>query len=413
MYLFRLASLLFILSSCNYLPDAGDSTVFKTETKISDVIYYFESNASDLTKVDQFWDDLKMNHHIPYTHNDSVLFLYRGSASSVSWQGDFSGWSQDKSVQTEGTQINGTDIFYLKLQFPNDARIDYKIVVNSDWILDPNNPNQQWSGFGPNSELKMPKYEDSPYLQLQSGVESGTLSSTKTIESTNLNYTVGYKIWVPAQYDTTATERYKMLYVTDGQEYADNKLGALTQVAANLIHEKKITPFIIVFISPLNPTNSSQNRRVTEYVLNPNYSAFLVNELIPKVEASYFVSGKAEDRAILGTSLGGLHSAYIMATQSNFFKRIGIHSPAFWYKPEIFTLVETLTVSPETIYMTTGTIHDTETEANQMKTLFDKKGWKNGYMKVNEGHSWGNWSGTMDEMLIHLFPAINTSISHD
>jgi enterochelin esterase-like enzyme len=402
--------LLFGLFACNISPESGHLNNYQTESNVSEVLHFLESNKSDSSTLNTYWQELKDTKRIPFTHKDTALFLYKGAGTSVSWQGDFSGWGQNSSVTTKGTRIGSSDIFYLKHIFPSDARLDYKIVVDSNWILDPNNPNQQWSGFGPNSELKMPDYKDSPYKNLQSGVKAGNLSSTKTISSVNLGYTVGYKVWLPADYDSSSTEPYKMLYVTDGQEYADSRLGALQEVAANLMHDKKIQPFIMVFISPLNPSNPGQNRRTTEYVLNASYSKFLVDELIPAVESVYHVSGIADDRAILGTSLGGLHSAYILATESESFKRIGIHSPAFWYKKEIFDLVKSLNTKPNAIYMTTGTISDTEEDADKMRSIFDDKSWNYGYKKVNEGHSWGNWSGTMDEMLIGLFPEMNTSI---
>jgi len=256
----------------------------------------------------------------------------------------------------------------------------------------------------------MPDYEDSPYEVLQSGVQAGSLSANKMISSSFLKYSLNYKVWLPADYSPSNAEPYKMLYVTDGHEYADSRLGALPTIAANMLSEKLIEPLIIVFVSPLNPSNSNQNRRSAEYVLNENYSKFLVNELVPAVESAYHVSRKAEDRGIVGTSLGGLHSAYIMATQSATFKRIGIHSPAFWYREQIFDLVKDLAQKPKSIYMTTGTINDTEEKADEMRDIFDSKFWDYGYKKVNEGHSWGNWSGTMDEMLRGLYPVINTSI---
>ena len=401
------------LISCNIVPESGTSVISTdSEITVGEVMRYFESNASDSAKLNQYWQELKDEKRIPFTHKDTVLFLYKGTATSVSWQGDFSSWGQNSSITTKGTRVGSSDLFYLKHVFPSDARIDYKIVIGSNWILDPNNPNQQWSGFGPNSALKMPDYEDSPYLVLQSGVKAGSLSANKSISSSFLKYSISYKVWLPSDYNPSNAEPYKMLYVTDGHEYADSKLGALPIVAANLLYEQKIAPIIIVFVSPLNPSNSNDNRRQSEYVLNENYSNFLVNELIPLVESAYHVSGKAEDRGILGTSLGGIHSAYLMATQSASFKRIGIHSPAFWYREQIFDLVKNLDQKPKAIYMTTGTINDTEEKADEMREVFDSKFWDYGYKKVNEGHSWGNWSGTMDEMLIGLYPVINTSIEN-
>src|SRR5687768_359721 len=43
-------------------------------------------------QVDLFWTELMANKQIPFTEGDSVAFLYKGPADSVSWQGDFNGW---------------------------------------------------------------------------------------------------------------------------------------------------------------------------------------------------------------------------------------------------------------------------------------------------------------------------------
>lgn len=405
--------IIFICTNCNTLTENPNGLgLSKQEMHLSDVLHFLKSNSTDSIKLNQFWDELKSNKQIPFTFGDSALFLYKGDANSVSWQGDFTSWGSAKNVNSTGTQITNTKIYYLKARFPSDARIDYKIVVGSNWILDPNNPNQQWSGFGPNSELRMPDYEPSPYTELQSGTQVGTLKAYTTIVSSHLNYTLRYRVWTPANYTTKPINPYKVLFVTDGDEYADQRLGALTQIAANLIQETKIEPIVIVFVSPINPTNTGQNRRQSEYVLNSNYSNFLVKELIPTIERDFNVSKVAADRGILGTSLGGLHSAYILATQHESFGRIGIQSPAFWYRTQIFDSVSATSKVPEKLFMSTGTVFDTEKEADKMKTLFDTKGWPNTYLKVNEGHSWGNWRGVLDETLIALYPIVTTSISN-
>ena len=48
--------------------------------------------------------------------------------------------------------------FYKELSFESTARLDYKFVVGSSWILDPRNPNKVKGGFGDNSELAMPQF---------------------------------------------------------------------------------------------------------------------------------------------------------------------------------------------------------------------------------------------------------------
>lgn len=401
----------FGFTACNPMPENTAQLSTESDTpSIHEVIRFFTENSGDSAKITQYWDELKSAQQIPYKKRDSVLFLYKGTATSVAWHGDFNGWSSNRNMNTSGTKIAGTDIFYWKTSFPADARLDYKIVIGSNWILDPNNPFQQWSGFGPNSELRMPDYQPSPYKTLQNGVKAGNLSGNQSFFSSSLGYRINYRVWTPADYDTTRSEPYKVLFITDGHEYADSRLGATPQVAANLMHEKLIEPIVMVFVSPLNPSNSNENRRQNEYVLNAAYSNYLKNELIPKIETDYHVSTTRNDRGILGTSLGGLHSAYVMSTIPDVFGRIGIHSPAFWYREQIFTLVSNLITAPDRIFMSTGTIGDTETEADRMQQIFDTKGWKYEYIKVNEGHSWGNWSGLMDETLIYLYGTVNTSI---
>ena len=53
--------------------------------------------------------------------------------------------------------------------------------------------------------------------------------------------------------------------------------------------------------------------------------------------------------------------------------------------------------------MSTGVIFDTEESARKMKKIFDEKGYPLKYFEVNEGHSWGNWRGLLDDMLIYFF----------
>src|SRR5882762_2306049 len=106
----------------------------------------------------KLFSSLREQNQIPFIIEDSVLFLYEGNATSVSWMGDFNGWGHDEKFENRGKKIENTNIWFLKSTFPKDARLDYKIVLNSrDYVLDPENPRQQWSGVGggsPNSELR-------------------------------------------------------------------------------------------------------------------------------------------------------------------------------------------------------------------------------------------------------------------
>ena len=131
-----------------------------------------------------------------------------------------------------------------------------------------------------------------------------------------------------------------VVYVTDGHEYAADHMGSLTAVLDNLIDDGTLRPTIAVFIDPRDPNNLDNNRRLTEYNMNPQFAGFVASELVPAIDAAYRTSAAADDRVILGTSMGGLNSAYFGATKSDVFHKIAIQSPAFSFNPSIYGLYD-------------------------------------------------------------------------
>ncbi len=353
-------------------------------------------------ELDQIWESLVSNNQIPFTESETALFLYRGEAETVSWNGDFNSWSGNDRVKTDGTNIERTDIWMWKTSFPSDARLDYKVTINGDnWMLDPVNPYQQWSGFGPNSELRMPDWKEEILTEAVPEIPTGSLSDNILIYSDVMEYPIHYRVYLPVGYENMET--LPVLYTTDGQEYSDPKLGAVPTVLDNLIHQQRITPTIVVFVSPLNPDNGAENRRAEELGNNEAYLSFFVDELIPMIETSYKVDSDANSRVILGTSLGGLNAAFFAFSRPDIFNGVAIQAPAFWYREEIYDLAQDSEVQPDKIFMSVGTIGDNTEDARKMKRIFERKGLEFTYMETNEGHSWGAWGAQADDILLHFF----------
>jgi enterochelin esterase-like enzyme len=344
------------------------------------------------------WDSLLANQQVPFVLGDSVAFLYKGEATSVAWAGDFNRWSPTFT----GQRIGESNLWLVEKTFPADARLDYKLVVNGNWQLDPSNPHIQYSGFGPNSELRMPAWQYPEETIAVATTPKGELSANKVIisNSANLNYAVQYKVYTPYGYEQLAN--LPVMYITDGHEYADDKLGSMVIVLDNLIHQQRIQPIVVVFVDPRDPANSSTNRRMQEYRANRKFADFLSDELVPAVDAAYKTNREATQRAILGTSLGGWNSAYVGRVRSDVFQRIGIHSPAF--DAAIVQEYQAAERLPLKIFMSTGTINDTQNQARSMKSVLEQKGYSLQYVEVNEGHSWGNWRGLLQEPLVYFFP---------
>ncbi|HZX74066.1 MAG TPA: alpha/beta hydrolase-fold protein [Cyclobacteriaceae bacterium] len=356
-------------------------------------------------EIQKWLSSLREANQIPFIVEDSVLFLYDGKAASVSWMGDFNGWGHDQQFENHGKKIGNTNLWFLKSAFPKDARLDYKIVLNGlDYILDPENPHQQWSGVGggsPNSELRMPLWKEDPELTPRNDVAHGTLKHDILFKSKILGYQIMYTLYLPAGYEGMG--KLPSVYVTDGYEYLLPQLGNMATILDNLIAEKKIKPIGAIFIDQREPVNRSNNKRMQELAMNKNYLDFFVNELIPEVEKKYPIISDASQRAIMGTSMGGLTSTYFAFTRPDVFGMAGIQSPAFWTKPQIYQLCENPANPKMKVSMTSGLINDTSKESRRMKDILAASSCEYHYREVNEGHSWGNWRNLIDDILIDFF----------
>lgn len=383
---------------------------FGTPTGFAQDYSEFVSTFQQIQSIDSTtrantWSKLTDSQQVPFVRHDSVVFFFKGDTRSVSWMGDFNGWGYDKKFDNKGKRIANTDIWYLKASFPRDARLDYKILINdTDWIIDPYNPHQQWSGVGggsPNSELRMPEWKEDPVLTPRTEVPKGSVTSDLLFTSKVLGYQITYNVYVPANYASFG--KLPVIYVTDGYEYMHPKMGNMVTILDNLIADKKIKPVAAVFIDHREPINRSNNRRMTELAMNPRYADFITHEFLPFIEKNYPVETTPNSRAILGTSMGGLTAAYLAFSQNAQFGMAGIQSPAFWTKPQIYELCKNPENPTLKVYLSTGTVNDTFRETEKMKEILSATACQFEYKQVNEGHSWGNWRNLIDDVLVSFF----------
>ncbi len=355
--------------------------------------------------INELWAALQQSQSIPLIQEDSVAFLYRGEANTVVWIGDFNGWGFNKNFQNKGKRITGTDVWILKASFPKNARLDYKIFINGvTWIIDPENKHQQWSGVGGgslNSELRMPDWKEDPILIPRAEVTKGTVTSDILLHSKVLGYQLTYSIYLPYQYNKEG--KLPVVYVTDGYEYMTPRLGNMITILDNLIYDKKIKPIAVVFVDNREPVNRANNKRMQELAMSTQYLDFFVKELLPRVEKNYPVSNEASNRAIMGNSMGGLTATYFAFEKPDIFGMAGIQSPAFWTKPQIYSLCSNSANPTMRISMTTGLFNDTSEESRKMKSILEANSCIHYYREVNEGHSWGNWRNLIDDILIDFF----------
>jgi enterochelin esterase family protein len=247
----------------------------------------------------------------------------------------------------------------------------------------------------------MPLWKDNPETFLKPGTPPGDLSNDILVNSKVMGYQITYKVYLPHNYANLSS--LPVIYVTDGYEYLHPQLGNMAVILDNLIAEKKIKPLVAIFVDHREPINRSNNKRMMELAMNNTYLDFFVNELIPLVEKKYKVASTANQRAILGTSMGGLTATYFAFSRPDIFGMAGIQSPAFWTKPQIYQLCTNPSNPTMKISMTTGLINDTSKESRKMKDILAATSCEYHYREVNEGHSWGNWRNLIGDILIDLF----------
>lgn len=363
-----------------------------------------EDPAEREAAVSALWNALDADNRIPYTHADTALFLYRGAASSVATAGDHTGWQPSMALARVGL----SNVWLRQTTFARAARVDYKYVLGGQtWVLDPANPYQQMSGFGPNSELRMPEWVFPSETVYRPAIAHGQLGSPVTVQSQRYGAPVVYRVWTPPGYADRSN--LPVVYVTDGHEYADPALGALPVVLDNLIADGAVAPCLVVFI---DPRWQGVNRRQDQYVQNPGFAAFVAEELVPIIDAAYRTDARREARVILGTSLGGVFSTYLGLQHPDVFGKLAIQSPAYWVSespqwwtgPSLYSLVQDAPEGRFTVALTTGTINDGEAGARRMRAIFEGKRHATTYREVPQGHSWGNWRALHDEMLPALLP---------
>jgi enterochelin esterase family protein len=356
-------------------------------------------SAERNVQVQALWSSLKSNNQIPFRLGDSVAFLYRGEAKNVSWAGDFNGWKPEQP-EYSGVRAGQSRIWMCLRKFPADARLDYKIVVDGKWMVDPDNPYIQMSGMGPNSELHMPDWKFPDDTQLAPDVIRGNLSDNMLIKSGKLGYSVNYKVYQP--YNYARCESLPVIYVADGQDYASEDLGSMITVLDNLIYSGEIKPVMAVFLDPREPGNEKNNRRIKEYSCNQDFADFVGDELIPLIDQTYKTHACPDDRLILGTSVGGINAAWFGAVRIKDFHLLGINSPSF--NKNVLDRFAGLDWFPFRVYMTAGVFHDTQDKALAMKEILEKNKVDFVYREVNEGHSWGQWKALLGDMLRYFFP---------
>jgi enterochelin esterase family protein len=205
---------------------------------------------------------------------------------------------------------------------------------------------------------------------------------------------------MPAGYEQSS-EHYPVILVHDGLEYVS--LAKMDNVLDYLIAHERIRPMIAVFVPPVD--------RTREYAgdLMDEFTAFVVQELFPWLDARYRTLTTAQDRATLGASNGGNIALWLGIEHSEVFGNIAAQSSNV-----ISSISNRLQSDPQLalqFYLDLGTydISALIPLVRNLVQILEQRDYNYRYAEYHEGHSWGNWRAHIDNALEMFFPGDSIS----
>jgi enterochelin esterase family protein len=182
---------------------------------------------------------------------------------------------------------------------------------------------------GDGDHYEPPPYVLGPDSMPQDGVPQGAVTMATFAASTVFPGTTrDYWVYVPAQYDGSVVPS---MVFQDGANYVNPDGPFRTPIVLdNLIAAGDIPVMIAVFVNP-GMVGDQSNRSFEYDNLSDAYSQFLVDELLPVVEADFGVqlSDAPEDRGIAGHSSGGICAFTVGWHRPDLYGRLMTHNGSF------------------------------------------------------------------------------------
>jgi predicted alpha/beta superfamily hydrolase len=177
------------------------------------------------------------------------------------------------------------------------------------------------------------------------------------------DHTYGITIYYPPSYGQSPDRRYPVVYMSDGQNlFLDdlsfggiswNVKGAMDDGAA----DGSIREALVVGVdnsddrtwayTPVYDSSEGDGGGADKYL------SFLADELKPQIDQHLRTLADRDDTAIIGSSLGGLLSAYAGTARNDVYGLVGVMSPSTWWDND-WILSNTSYGAPWKVYVDSG-----------------------------------------------------------
>jgi pimeloyl-ACP methyl ester carboxylesterase len=159
----------------------------------------------------------------------------------------------------------------------------------------------------------------------------GTLVYWTDVRSAFLGPTRHVVIWLPPGYDSAAAMRYPVLYMHDAQNLFDPRLAftgvdwGVDEAVVRLSGSGRIPPVIVVGAW----SGAERGAEYSPWHRAGQYARFLIEELKPRIDSTFRTRRGPEHTAVMGSSMGGLLSFYLVSRHPEVFGACGCISTHF------------------------------------------------------------------------------------
>ena len=206
-----------------------------------------------------------------------------------------------------------------------------------------------------------------------------------TFHSTILNNDRGLWLYLPPAYDENPLARFPVVYMHDGQNLFNpaTAFGGQPWYAQNALNDGAdsgaIREAIIVGIeNNADRINEYTPTRDASYMAGGGgnrYLQMLIEEVKPLVDRTYRTLPGPADTVLLGSSLGGLNSAYAGVHLGEVFGQVGAMSPSTWWDDRLLlreaALLRSVVTRPRRIYVDSGDSGDSSDDVVNTAALAD------------------------------------------
>ena len=261
------------------------------------------------------------------------------------------------------------------------------------------------------------EYTLGPDSNRQAGVPKGTVTQQSWTSKIYPGSVRDYWVYVPAQYSADKPAAV-MIFQDGGGLVRDDGTWRVPIVFDNLIHKREMPVTIGIFINPgvmpaLSADQQGRYNRSYEYdALGDRYARFLIEEILPEVAKNYNLSTDPNDRAIAGSSSGGIAAFGVAWHRPDAFRRVISFIGSFvnLRGGEIYSsLIRKTEPKPLRVFLQDGTADQNIYSGNwwianqDMASALQYAGYDSKFVTGTEGHNGKHGSAILPDALRWLW----------